>query len=139
MLSNYVLRNLYHAHFLSRLCYGICVCGNTFTTYLQPLRILQNRCIRLIAHSDNLTQVNPLAKKMHILLFDDLYYLHVAVFVYKVFHEMHQAVTVNLFTKLSSVYSLNVTRRVNNDNFLPRVRLDVCKRFITFQGVNNMV
>ena len=73
---------------------------------------------------------------MHILLFDDLYYLHVAVFVYKVFHEMHRAVTVNLFTKLSSVYSLKVTRRVNNDYFLLRVRLDVCKRFITFQGAN---
>ena len=74
--------------------------GNTFTTYLQPLRILQNRCIRS----------NSLAKKLHILLLDDLYYLHVAVFMYKVFHEMDPAVIVNLFTKLSSVHSHNVTR-----------------------------
>ena len=49
---------------------------------------------------------------------------------------MYPAVIVNLFTRLSFVHSHNVTSRVNNDYFLPRVRLDECKKFITFQGVN---
>ena len=46
--------------------------------------------------------------------------------MYKVFHEMHPTVVVNLFTKLSSVHSHNLTKCVNNDYYLPCVSLGVC-------------
>ncbi len=136
VLPNYVLRNLYYAYFASRLCYGICLWGNTFTTYLQPIRTLQNRCIRLISNADNLAHVPFIAKYLNLLMFDDLYYFHTAIFMYKVFHDLHPAVISHLFTKLSSMSNSIVTRHTMHDFFLPQVRLCVCKKFITYSGVD---
>jgi hypothetical protein len=133
VLPDYVLRNLYYAYFVSRLCYGITIWGNTYETYLYPLRIVHNRCIRLISHADVRAHVSSLAKKLHILVFDDLYDFHVAIFMYKVFNEMHPPVILKMFSKLSSIH--HITRKTTHDFFLPRIRLDVCKRFITFSGV----
>ena len=71
VLPDYVLRNLYYAYFVSRFCYGITIWCNTYETYLYPLKVVHNRCIRLISHADVHAQVSSLAKKLRILVFDD--------------------------------------------------------------------
>ena len=110
--------------------------GVILMKHLYPLKIVRNRFIRLISHADVSAHVSSsLAKKVRILVFHDLYDLHVAIFMYrpKVFNEMHPPVILNFFFKLSAIHQ--ITRKSTHDFFLSRIRLNVCKRFITFSGV----
>ena len=71
MLRDNVLRNLHYAYFVSRLCYSITIWGNTYETYLYPLKIVHNRCIRLISNADVRAHISSLANKVRILVTDD--------------------------------------------------------------------
>ena len=129
-----VLRKLYYAYFLCHLSYGLTVWGNTYTSYLHPLKILHNRCIRLLSFANPYAHVAPLAKHLHILIFDDLYYYNVAIFMYKVFNNSCPSVISELFTR--RLTQSHVTRHTEHSFFLPRVNLDLCKKLVTFAGVN---
>ena len=86
--------------------------------HLYPLKIVRNRFIRLISHADVSAHVSSsLAKKVRILVFQDLYDLHVAIFMYrpKVFNDMHPPVILNFFFKLSAIHQ--ITRKSTHDFF----------------------
>ena len=75
----------------------------------------------------------PLAKQLILVVFSDLYFWFLAKFMFKVFHHMLPKCTVSMFTRLSNV---NVNIHYANYNFyLPRVRLNASKKFVTLSGV----
>ena len=86
------------------LTYCIELWGNACTTYLNPIQLLQKKCIRYICNAQCLAHCKPLAKSMHALLFKDLYTLSVASLMYKAFH--NRIISSNLFVKLLQFMSI---------------------------------
>ena len=83
-LPKQYLLTIYDSFIQSYLQYGIEFWGSTYTTYLQPLRVLQKRSIRLICHVDILIHCAPLAYNLGLLLLDDLFFYSTACIMFKV-------------------------------------------------------
>ena len=62
--------------------YGITAWGNTYSTTLQPLFILQKRAIRLMTFTSFHEYSSPIFRKLNIIKLDDLTY-HIAVIMYR--------------------------------------------------------
>ena len=73
----------------------------------------------------------PLAKQINLFEFSDLCFWFLAKFMFKVFHHMLPKCTVSMFTRLSNVVNVNI-RQANYNFYLPRVRLNICKKIVTF-------
>ena len=77
-----VLSNLYYALIYPFLIYGIIAWGNTYSTTLQPLFILQKRAIRLMTFTSFHEHSSPIFRKLNIIKLDDLISYHIAVVMY---------------------------------------------------------
>ena len=121
---------MFYAFFNSQLLYGLLIWGNTHSSYLIPINVLYKRCLRLLSHVPPLAHTPPLAFQLGLLIFDDLLMYHTAVFMYKLTNNMLPTCISSMFTRLNGT-----TRRNAHYYFLPRVRLDICKRFISFHSV----
>ena len=75
----------------------------------------------------------PIAKQLNLVVFSDLYFWFLVKIMFKVFHHMLPKCTVSMFTRLSNVVNVNI-RQVNYNFYLPKVRLNVSKKFVTFSG-----
>ena len=80
-----ILINLYHTLIYPFFTYGIIVWENAYSSNTNPLFLLQKRLIRLITFSDCDEHTNPLFIKLKIIKFNDIVYLHNAIFVHN-FH-----------------------------------------------------
>ena len=103
-----VLKNILYALFYRQLTYGISLWGNTFETYLLPVKILYKKCLRLLCGKTMREQTPPLAKQLNLVAFSDLYFWFLAKFMFKVFHHMLPKCTVSMFTRLSNVVNVNI-------------------------------
>jgi hypothetical protein len=125
-----ILLLMFHAFFNSHLLYCHLIWGNAYTSYLNPIKVLYKRCIRLFTHSHPSAHTPPLAHQLGLLIFDDIFVFSVAVFMFKLSNNMLPSCINYMFEHLQGS-----TRRNAYDYFLPQVRLNVCKKFITFSGV----
>ena len=64
-----ILICLYYAFFHSHLLYGLLVWGATYTIYLQPINILQNKALRIISNKQRWTNSTILYSGLKILKF----------------------------------------------------------------------
>lgn len=106
------LRTIYYSTFQSHLTYCIECWGNTFSSYIQPLSVIQKRAIRLITSSEYNAHTKPLFKDLKIMPVDVL-------IKYKCTILVHRCITDN-FPLPRSVF---VTSRFNSrsaakNNFL---------------------
>jgi len=127
-----VLLNSYHAFFYSHILYDLLIWGNACTTYLQPIRLLQKKCIRIVAGANWREPTKPLAFDLGILMLDDLYLYKVSMLMFKVYHNLLSDCIIQMFTRTDTVHQQ--TRASDYDFFIPRVRLDVVKKFVVFTG-----
>lgn len=128
-----VLLSIFFAFFYSQVSYGILIWGSTYKSYLQPINVLYKKCLRLLCGKPFLEHTPPLAKSLNVVIFDDLYALCLSIFMFKVYNRMLPACILDMFSYGSYVH--NHSLRCRNDFFLPRIRLDVSKKFVTFAGV----
>ena len=133
-LPKQYLLTIYYTFLQSYLQYGLEFWASTYTTYLQPLRILQKGSIRLICHVDILTHCAPLAYNLGLLLLDDLFFYSTACIMFKVANNLSPDVMCHLFTKLPNVLS-HATRSSSNQFFVPQCSFSSRSNFITYQGV----
>lgn len=126
-----VLLSIFYAFFNSHIHYGLLIWGNSYSTYLAPINVLYKRCLRLLSHAHPLAHTPPLALQLGLLAFDDLFTFNVAFFMFKLSRNLLPSCISSMFTRLCG----SRTRRNANDYFLPRVRLEVSKKFISFSGV----
>ena len=68
-----LLVSLYYSLFHSHLSYGISVWGNARNEYLDTLRLMQKRAIRLITSSDFHASTSELFRDTKILKLDDIF------------------------------------------------------------------
>ena len=64
-----ILIRLYYAFFHSHLLYGLLVWSATYTSYLQPINILQNKALRIISNKQRWTNSTILYSGLKILKF----------------------------------------------------------------------
>ena len=67
-----ILIRLYYAFFHSHLLYGVLVWSATYTSYLQPINILQNKALSIISNKQRWTNSTILYSGLKILKFQDL-------------------------------------------------------------------
>ena len=75
----------------------------------------------------------PLAKRLNLVLFNDLYDYYLAIFMFKLHNQMLPRSISAMFTYLSDVHIHSL--RASEGFFLPRVRLSICKQFVVYSGV----
>ena len=77
-----ILHQLYYSIIYPFLTYSLSIWGNTYSSTLKPLIILQKRAIHTITFSKPDEQSEPLFKELEILTLTDLVILHNALFMY---------------------------------------------------------
>ena len=77
-----------------------------------------------------LTHLRPLVYQLCHLIFDDLFPFYSAVFMFELANNLLPFIIYSMFVRLGGK-----TRRNVCDYFLPRVQLNVYKKFISFSGV----
>ena len=77
---------LYCSLFLSHLSYCCEICGNTYTTNIHGITILQKRVIRLVCGVKRLVHTNALFQQLSVLKCVDLVKLKTAIIMFRAFH-----------------------------------------------------
>ena len=77
-----VLLSMYYAFVFPYLNYCNLIWGGTFSTHLQPVRVMQKKILRLVNFQPYNSHSSPLFKKCNILKLDDLHLFKKSVFMF---------------------------------------------------------
>ena len=134
-VPKHILLLLYNSLILPHISYCIEIWGNTFTTFLEPLLILQKKITRLITFSDFHAHTEPLFKQLGILDVHKLCKFHTCLFVFDLLN--------NHFAQDKDRYLLTIphdypTRFSVQDNFyIPKISLSQSKHHIKYAATNH--
>ncbi len=132
--SSQLLNNLYYSLIYPFFLYGITTWGNTYSSTIRPLFILQKKTIRIITKSKYDDHTDPLFKTMNILKLEDLVFYCNAIFMYD-FHNNNLPKTFEFFFKKVSESHSHNTRLASKSSFvLPKARTNYGKFNIRFKG-----
>ena len=56
---------------------------NTYSSYIEPIKVLYKRCIKLLSCAHPFARAPPLASRLGLLIFDSLFPLYCAGFIFK--------------------------------------------------------
>ena len=124
-LPSQTLLNLYYSLAHPYLMYCNTIWGGTYATHLQPLVVLQKKCLRIIHKASFRAHTMPLFIESRVLQIKDIHNYSLATFTYK-----------NL-----DLFSSNVpshTHQTRNSSLLVPTfqRLYICQRSIYFSAIN---
>ena len=112
VLNSTTLLIIYNSLFLPYLSYCLEIWGNTYKSNVNPLYILQKKCIRVVAKSTYRAHTSPLFYMFNIIKLYDLINLKTCIIMYKVFNNTLPDNIIQLFDlKFNSRYD---TRNSNN-------------------------
>ena len=126
--------NLYYSLIFPYLTYGIVAWGNTYTSTLNPIVILQKRVIRMITFSDYNEHTSPLFKKLNICKLSDLAFLYTANCMHDFAFSKLPSPFDNFFVEISKAHHYNTRLASRSSYSLPRIRTNYGKFNIRFQG-----
>ena len=126
--------NLYYALIYPFFIYGIIAWGNTYSTTLQPLFILQKRAIRLITFASFHEHSSPIFRKLNIIKLNDLLSYHIAVFMYRFNNSLLPSAFDAFFSKVSEIHYYNTRSAAKQSYYLFKARTNYGKFNIRFQG-----
>ena len=129
-LPKFYVLSIYNAFVLPHLNYCVELWGNACMTYLQPLRVMQKKCIRLLCGVPATTHCKPLANELQLLLLDDIYVFSRGVLMFKCFH--NDIVTSSLLTRTMHLFN---TRYSDFNFYVHPVRTSIRKNFVLQCGV----
>ena len=108
-VSSDILKNLYYSLVYPFLIYGLVTWGNTHSSSLNPLLLLQKRVARLMTFSSYYEYMNPPFVKLEILKIHELVFYHNALFMYE-FHAGNLRIPVtfsSFFLPVGCVHNYN--------------------------------
>jgi hypothetical protein len=112
------------------------VWGNSHTTHLHKIVLLQKKAIRLVCNANAFEHVAPLAKSVNLLLFEDVYKMKVCKLMHLIFYTRNYAkyaLTRDLFIFAHKPVNL---RHVKLDFPMPYCRTTCRKRSIFVNGIS---
>ena len=130
-----ILVNLYYAIIYPFLIYALIIWGNTYSTTLKPLIILQKKAMRVITFSRFDEHSSPLFKRLQILKFTHLITLRMTMFMYKYHRQLLPSSLNDLFTPVYQIHSYNIRLSSNLCFSLPKIRTNFGLFNIRYQGV----
>ena len=125
------LIGLYYSFIYSYLNYCILVWGGTSQSHIQPLEIIQRKCIRIINKSHYLAHSSPLFAHNKILKFSDIFNLNSGIYMYNnIVKFNHLLPAHNHSTRFRSNYvpsfnRLSLTQRQSLFSILPSIWNDL--------------
>ena len=111
-----ICRTLYFSIFNSHLSYGLPVWGQANKNYLERIKKIQKRAIRVITFSEYRAHTSPLFKKLKILNIKDLIQLKTASLLWDLNKETLPASLTTYFTRANLTHGLN-TRFAAQGNY----------------------
>ena len=110
-----LLLNLYYCLVFSHLSYGVQAWGSACDTYLNELRVIQNKAVRILSGNQYfqiygqapgpLPSSTPLYKELKILKLHDIYRFNIAKFVYQTLCKDSPVIFSNWFTYTHMVHT----------------------------------
>ena len=87
-MPSHILTNLYHALIHCHLSYGCQLWGNTHKKFINKIKVMQKKAIRIICHAKYNATTGPLFKNRGILKFDDICKLQIYQLMYKLYTQI---------------------------------------------------
>ena len=129
-----ILIQLYYTLIYPYLTYAVTTWGNTYSTTLQPLYVLQKKALRIITFSEYRAHSNPLFHHLKILKFSDLLFINNALFVYDFHANILPSVFHDFFTPVNRVHQYNTRLASKDSYYISKVRTNYGKFNIRFVG-----
>ena len=129
-----ILTNLYYSLIHPFLTYGIIIWGNTYSTTLQPLYILQKKAVRIMTFSSFDEHSTPLFRLLAIMKLSDLVTFHIALFMHKFHNKLLPSYFDSFFNPVLRIHNYNTRSAANQSYYLPRARTNYGIFNIRFQG-----
>ena len=108
-----ILSNVYYAIIYPFLLYGIVIWGNTSNNLLEPIHVLQKKCVCMATFDGYpikpgpLTHTPPLFHKLRILTVYEIFKLQLGKLVYESNNNIGPSINVIKFTRASEIHSHN--------------------------------
>jgi len=132
IFNNETMLSLYNALILPYLTYCIHIWGSAYKTYINQLVLLQKRAIRLIAGVPHRTHTKELFHTYNILPVENLYKYTIALFIYKLHHNILPDFGFNLIY-MSDIHNY-ITRNCNCIQ-IPRFHTEFGKRSFNYSAI----
>ena len=126
---------LYYSLIHPHLLYALPLWGSTFPTYLSKLQRLQNKALRIISNSNQLTSATPLFHILEILKITDLYQFEISKLMYLHSKKSLPHCFLDLFIPTLTIHSRATRSQAQNNLYPPKYSTVRCQRSIKFQGV----
>ena len=111
------LISLFNSLFSLFLCYGIINWGLTYTTYLNPLLLLQKKSLWCIAFKQFSAASAPIFHSLKIVKLQDIIHSNILTFVYKAINKLSPSCFHNFFTTNLSVHRIETRQATRGDLF----------------------
>ena len=133
-VSRDTLINFYYSLIYPFLIYWIIVWGNTYTTSLNPLYILQKKAVCITTFSCFDQHSSPSFKNLRIVKFFDLVKFHILIFMYKFHNDLLPSVFRDFFISVNTIHNYNTRLASRETYYFPKVRTNYGIFNIGFQG-----
>ncbi len=107
LCSERVLLSLYYSLIYTHLSYGICVWGTAKDTYLEKIRVAQNKAVRAITGSRSTTSTDPIHERLNVLKLDEIFQFQYASLMYDQDHGNLPSCFDAYFRKVEDIHSHN--------------------------------
>ena len=107
----HILKTLYLTLVYPYFNYCNLIWGSAYNSTLNPLVILQKKCIRIICNAEFLAHTDPLFKSTKLLKLKQLHELNCAIFIYKCFHSTAYANFKIMMITSSQIHQYNTRNR----------------------------
>ena len=128
------LLKLYYALIHSHFNYGLAVWGTTYPTYLNKLKLLQNKAIRIVTFSHKSTSSKPLYIKSNILPLPKLFEFEIVKIVYFYKFNLLPKIFDNYFSYAKSCHSRTTRFSLNNQLTISLFKSNQTQRSIKYIG-----
>ena len=133
-VPKHILHNLYNTLIVTHLNYCNIVWGNTYSTHLNQLLILQKKAVRIITKSHFLAHTPPLFRSLNLLNIFDLHKYHCGIFIFHYINNLLPANFIDYFNFNHDIHNHNT--RSSGQLFSLQVNSDIFKRSIVSFGVS---
>jgi hypothetical protein len=133
ILNRDTLSNLYYSFVYPHIVYCIEVWGNAADEHVNPLYLLQKKCVRIITNSSKFASSKPLFTSLEFLTVSQIYAFRMYLFRYKFMNKSLPVVFNDMFVTNSSIHSHDT--RNQNKYRIPYVRTELRKKSISYSAI----
>ena len=110
-----VLLSLYYSLIYTHLSYGICAWGTAEDSYLEKIRVSQNKALRAITGSQFTASTDPLYNNLNVLKLDDIFQIQYASLMFDQDHGNLPSCFKTYLRKVEDIHSHNTRMTLSHN------------------------